>query len=478
MDIAPGAYAILPGAAPPPAAAPSGDGSFAEALAQASAPEAAASAAPGAPGQTPASTQTLTPAQTLASAQMPAPAMAALPTAPGTAELPAAPASAPVATPAPVPASAPGAPKPALHPGLALMAQASAANDPVNLEATPAEPQAAAPAIIVVATEAPATTQETDALPEVAATAPDATTATPTPPAVQPPVPTPLPGAPGTAVAEAGGVAPSKRSVAAGPASDARVVVEPTSGQLQAAPTRAAAAQATAQRHTPETDQPTAGAAPAQAPAPAPATEPPFASPGLAALVSVDARRPAAETRRTTEATTPLAEQALVPAADSAGAPAATTQGEAPRAPPQAPPARQVTPAVVAVAISGGGRISVTLEPVELGRVEISVERSGDQPQVVILAERPETLALLQRDQRELDRALTQAGLPSEGRALSFGLTGGDAGAGQSQQRRDEAREGAPRGDGAARGVQSRDTNALSAAPPRRVALSLLDLAI
>ncbi len=477
MDIAPGAYAILPGAAAPPGAAPSGDGGFAQVLAQASAPEAAASAAPGAPALALASAQALAQAQTPAPATALPQAMAALPAAPLTAEVPATPAALPMAAPATVPMPTQGTPKPAPLPGPAPMAQPAEAGDPAILEATPAEPQAAAPPIIVFDTDAPATAQETDALAEAAATAPDTTPGTPTPPLVQVPVQASPRGAPGTTEADAM-AAPGLRSAAAGPASEARVVVEPAAGQLQATLMRGAAAQATPPQHTAETDQPGTGAAAPQAAAHAPTPEAAIASPGLAALAPVDARRPDGEARRTSEATTPIAEQALLQAADSAAAPAATTQAEVPRAPPQAAPARQVTPAVVAVAISGGGRISVTLEPVELGRVEISVERSGDQPQVVILAERPETLALLQRDQRELDRALTQAGLPSEGRALSFGLTGGDAGAGQSQQRRDEAREGAPRGDGAARGVQSRDANAQSAVPPRRVAVSLLDLAI
>lgn len=159
---------------------------------------------------------------------------------------------------------------------------------------------------------------------------------------------------------------------------------------------------------------------------------------------------------------------------DAAAKPAEAAVPDPPRAPPPSAPARQVVPAVVAVAIGGAGRITVTLEPGELGRVEISVERNGDAPQVVILAERPETLALLQRDQRDIDRALTQAGLQSEGRALSFGLSGGDAGSGQSQRRRD-----GPGGDHAARGVQSLDvTGSIAAAPARRVAVSLLDLAI
>jgi flagellar hook-length control protein FliK len=159
---------------------------------------------------------------------------------------------------------------------------------------------------------------------------------------------------------------------------------------------------------------------------------------------------------------------------EAAPSPPTATPPEASRTPPPAAPARQVLPAMVAVAIGGAGRITVTLEPGELGRVEISVERTADAPQVLILAERPETLALLQRDQRELDHALTQAGLQAEGRGVSFGLSGGDAGSGQPQRRRAPAN-----GDDAARGVQSHDaTGSIVAAPARRVTRSLLDLAI
>jgi Meckel syndrome type 1 protein len=133
-----------------------------------------------------------------------------------------------------------------------------------------------------------------------------------------------------------------------------------------------------------------------------------------------------------------------------------------------ASPARQIAPVLVAVAIPGGtARLSVTLEPAELGRVEISVERSGEATQVQVLAERPETLALLQRDQRELDRALGQAGIGAEGRTLSFSLAdrGGD-GAGARQGRGDHASSGG----GPA-------TPAQPDPPPRRL-LSLLDLAV
>ncbi|MBB5690541.1 flagellar hook-length control protein FliK [Roseomonas alkaliterrae] len=134
---------------------------------------------------------------------------------------------------------------------------------------------------------------------------------------------------------------------------------------------------------------------------------------------------------------------------------------------------RQLAPVVVAVAIPGGtARLAVTLEPAELGRVEISVERADGAAEVRILAERPETLALLQRDQRELDRALGQAGIAPEERRLSFALAergAGDGGAGQPGHRHGEGRRGP---------LAAAPPEAPAAAGPARRPLSLIDLAI
>jgi Meckel syndrome type 1 protein len=59
--------------------------------------------------------------------------------------------------------------------------------------------------------------------------------------------------------------------------------------------------------------------------------------------------------------------------------------------------------------------------------VEIHIERGADgaAASVQVLAERPETLALLQRDARDLDRTLAQAGIAVAGGGLQFGLAGG-----------------------------------------------------
>jgi flagellar hook-length control protein FliK len=63
---------------------------------------------------------------------------------------------------------------------------------------------------------------------------------------------------------------------------------------------------------------------------------------------------------------------------------------------------RQVAPFAVALALGPDARVTLTLEPAELGQVEVSIERQGEAAAVRVVAERPETLALLQRDGREL----------------------------------------------------------------------------
>ena len=86
-------------------------------------------------------------------------------------------------------------------------------------------------------------------------------------------------------------------------------------------------------------------------------------------------------------------------------------------------PARQLAPVVVSLALGRGDEaLTIALDPVELGRVEVSIGQGKEAGQVRIVAERPETLALLQRDQRELDRALNQSGLGDMARSLSFSL--------------------------------------------------------
>lgn len=95
-------------------------------------------------------------------------------------------------------------------------------------------------------------------------------------------------------------------------------------------------------------------------------------------------------------------------------------------------PAAQLGAAFVALPSGKDGSpqsLIIRLDPKELGRVQIKLERTADGPARVDLAvERPDTLLLLMQDRSGLDRALTEAGIPPNGRTLSFSL--GDPGTG------------------------------------------------
>jgi hypothetical protein len=95
-------------------------------------------------------------------------------------------------------------------------------------------------------------------------------------------------------------------------------------------------------------------------------------------------------------------------------------------------PAAQVAPALASItqASDGSSRLTLRLDPAELGHVQIRIDRPQDAPaRVEITADRPETLALLQRDQPQLQRALDQAGVPAD-RSLTFHAGGSGTGSG------------------------------------------------
>jgi flagellar hook-length control protein FliK len=91
-------------------------------------------------------------------------------------------------------------------------------------------------------------------------------------------------------------------------------------------------------------------------------------------------------------------------------------------------PAAQIAPALVALthAPDGAQRMTLRLQPSELGHVEIRIDRPADGPaRVEITVEHPETLTLLLRDQPQLQRALDQAGVPPDGRSVTFHVASG-----------------------------------------------------
>ena len=100
---------------------------------------------------------------------------------------------------------------------------------------------------------------------------------------------------------------------------------------------------------------------------------------------------------------------------------------------PPASVASQVGPALASFVVSaahpgGPQNMVIRLDPLELGRVQVRIERSPDgSARVDLVVERPDTLLLLLRDQPHLHRALDLAGVPSVDRTLQFHLTLPDA---------------------------------------------------
>ncbi|MEI7611187.1 MAG: flagellar hook-length control protein FliK, partial [Rhodospirillaceae bacterium] len=82
----------------------------------------------------------------------------------------------------------------------------------------------------------------------------------------------------------------------------------------------------------------------------------------------------------------------------------------------------------------GNGSITMQLRPEELGRIDIKLDI--DQQGMVnatITADRPQTLELLQRDSRSLEKALQDAGLQTDSSSLNFNLRG-ESGQSSNQQ--------------------------------------------
>ncbi|MEO1199927.1 MAG: flagellar hook-length control protein FliK [Pseudomonadota bacterium] len=81
---------------------------------------------------------------------------------------------------------------------------------------------------------------------------------------------------------------------------------------------------------------------------------------------------------------------------------------------------------------NGQRRFEIQLDPPELGRIDVRLEMGRDgRVQTHLMVERPETLDQLVRDARQLERALSQAGMKLDEQSLQFSLK--DQGGGQQQ---------------------------------------------
>ena len=116
-----------------------------------------------------------------------------------------------------------------------------------------------------------------------------------------------------------------------------------------------------------------------------------------------------------------------------------TTAAHQPEKPKEQTAAEQIAVKIRQAVGEGTDKINIKLNPHELGRVEVRLETAKDgSTAVTVLAERQETLDMLQKDSRGLERALNDAGLKTDAASLNFGLRGdGQRDVAQGRDRRD-----------------------------------------
>lgn len=90
----------------------------------------------------------------------------------------------------------------------------------------------------------------------------------------------------------------------------------------------------------------------------------------------------------------------------------------------QTPAAEQVSMQISTALKEGADRIKISLHPSELGRVDVKLEIGQDGRVIAAIAvDKQETLDLLQRDSRSLEKALQDAGFETGSGSLNFGLS-------------------------------------------------------
>lgn len=135
------------------------------------------------------------------------------------------------------------------------------------------------------------------------------------------------------------------------------------------------------------------------------------------------------------------------------------------RSQPSHPAVESVAVRLAKAAGNAPDRLTLNLRPAELGAVEIRLDLGKDGlVNAVILADRPDTLNMLQKDRAFLERALTSAGYSGEGATLNFGLR-------QEQQQQQQSQQSNRRNSGTGFALNSvtEETSALMAIDPSRL---------
>jgi flagellar hook-length control protein FliK len=130
-------------------------------------------------------------------------------------------------------------------------------------------------------------------------------------------------------------------------------------------------------------------------------------------------------------------EPAIVVPASTDGA--QTAAGAQPQSSGPATPIHVVPLEIGLQALAGSKRFDIRLDPAELGRVDVNLEIS-DKGEVTarLVVDRVETLHLLQRDARTLERAFEQAGLKPSDAGVEISLRDSSDQSGFRQNRQDE----------------------------------------
>ena len=149
-----------------------------------------------------------------------------------------------------------------------------------------------------------------------------------------------------------------------------------------------------------------------------PAAPEPKAAAPAATTAPAAAAAPGNDAASTPDAATPATQLAIAPAVAGARAIHAAYQS-----PVQQLNLPQVAFEVARQVQAGNSRFQIRLDPPELGRIDVrlDVDKHGTV-NARMTVERPETLDLMQRDQRALQQALQQAGLDGSKTSLEFSL--------------------------------------------------------
>lgn len=117
----------------------------------------------------------------------------------------------------------------------------------------------------------------------------------------------------------------------------------------------------------------------------------------------------------------------------------------------------------------GNDQFTINLRPAELGRIDIKLEIGQDgRVTASVAVEKAQTLELLQRDSRNLERALQDAGLKADSNSLNFSLRGeGGQSFQESGRQGGSGRRGRGFGGGTGEGEDAQAAYTLTLAPGR-----------